>query len=169
MWIRNVLSIMCAGVLVSCVSGEIPTEPGIPVLDTAVVEGITFRASTSTLASPPAAVQTTITATNTSDRRVELWIAKACQVLLRVHRTPDRSGPAVWDRRRWLQATNTACPLALTRLTFAPGETRELKAITEVQEIVGDSLPRRQYYFSAIVQLSPEHVVLSAGDAELRR
>lgn len=159
---RTVLILFSALFVAGCGGAEDPVRPD-PTLPSRVVNGVGFSAQTLFLESFPVQLAPSITLHNESDEPAEVVFPDGCVVLLRVYRTPARTGEPAWD-----QARTTGCTAALVEVELAPGESRDLQgAIVPAQTILGDSLPNGRYYLAVLVRPGGGEYVLAAGEGDL--
>ena len=102
---------------------------------------------------------------NIIDQQLEVIVSGSCVMRLLMHDNQSREGSAVWDARR----DGTDCAADGVDLTLAPGGARKVRHGVAVQHILGDSLGGRTYFFSAVVAVEDESVVMPAGHGYLSR
>jgi hypothetical protein len=82
----------------------------------------------------------------------------ACNVVVRLYRTADRSGSPAWrsELRRYPgpPPIGSACPLPLLGSYLAPGDTLRFPLSFPMYEVMWDSLPAGRYYVSAVATVS---------------
>lgn len=124
------------------------------------IDGITYRATTETSGLFPVRVKSTLTATNTLDRPVNVEYG-GCSFSTRAYRTGSRSDEPVWDERR---QEGYACTLNLLFATIMPGEAHSMRhatsgpiwlrfirpsftmVVTDFNTVVGENKsPRREF------------------------
>jgi hypothetical protein len=120
------------------------------------LEGFAYRASTRLVGTT---LHATASITNTTSQPVYLEYGD-CALSVRAYRTPDRTGEPAWRsefRAPWDGYGGYDCLAYLATATVAPGATfqpREFQLTVPLIEILGDSLPDGQYYFSASLRLN---------------
>lgn len=129
---------------------------------TTPVPGLSYRAGTQVSATPPASATSTVTVTNTAGEVVTFEPAGGCVLLLKVYGNANRSGTPVWD-----QTAFASCTGAFQQITLGPGQSRDFQLVVRVSDILKGALPAGRYYFSAVLRLNGQEIVLPAGDADL--
>lgn len=132
-------------------------------VDEEIVNGITYRANTRLVVdSLGRRVQFTVTASNDRDEAITIGFG-GCPVRAVAHRTAARSGPPAWESA----SSEDVCRSFLEFRTLEPNAMREFSASYPTNAILGGKLPAARYYFTAILKLDIETVVLKAGDLDL--
>lgn len=120
---------------------------------------------------PPTVIRIAVTGTSIGGTPASLDLPRGgCPLELLVFSTrADRD--SVLDRVPVRTLASTECESAQGRFEISPGKRSEIAALTvDAQDILGDSLPGGRYYFAAQLHRAGEAaVMLSAGEAELRR
>lgn len=174
------LSALAALVGTACSNSSTPTGPDLPpALAVVDLDGVRYTATSRLSDTTPRQVVVTVTAENHTGDPIEIEVAAnidspgACGAVSRllVYRTPARSGQPTWDSFDM----DAICPAIATAITLEPGAPREFTRLTDVRDILGDSIPNGRYYFTAALEFSvgPNHtdrtIVLAAGDLDLAR
>jgi hypothetical protein len=103
----------------------------------------------------PRMLNTVVTLRNTGARTVVMNYG-ACNVAVRLYRTPDQISSLVW-RSEFRQPpeieppTTYACPAILMRSQLAPGDTLRFPQSFPMYEVMGDSLRPGRYHVNAVV------------------
>lgn len=156
---RQIAAIAMVAAL-GCAQGGDPQEP--PSTIAAVVEsGVSYSADTRVMESFPVQLAIIVTATNTSERSIDITFPDGCVVLLRVYRDAARTDLA-WD-----QADHVGCTMALVEWDIAPGSSETARAATDAGQILGDTLPDGEYWLEAVLRPDGRTVVVPAGSVEL--
>lgn len=161
-------------------AGKLALPKLAPSIET--VEGLTFRAETRVAENEgrPKRLLTRVIVTNHNTRRVEVNYGN-CSPQLRAYRHAHRSGRPVWYEGR-LPGKDPKTGM-LTRICDAyglvdiidPGDSLVVERFQlepTVREVLGDSLPERRYFFTAVFRITtlrfqtPE---LPSGSAMLTR
>lgn len=127
--------------------------------------GLSFRATSAMTRRPDSGdpapwLRTRVAVTNRARRRVETTLL-GCPVMLRLYRTPERTGEPAWDEARGIQCMEDPTPFSL-----APGETRELETWVETRRILFPQTEQGRYHVGAVVRLGGQPVEVPAGEAE---
>jgi hypothetical protein len=110
------------------------------------VDDITYEAETHVSGHSPVTIRATVTATNTTDRTVELGYGDCSLRQIRAYRGPDRSEPPVWEWDVLRDRGVCLDYLALARL--APGESHTFEVTATA------SLPSIPRYFIVWLEVS---------------
>ena len=130
----------------------------------AVLRGIEFKAVNGGVNDwGPAVFQVTVTLTNTGTADTTLALLSGnCGVLVRVYRTPDRSGTPVYDA-----AAGAECYVPALRPTLKPGKSVELASSADGPSI---ELETGRYFLDAVVTpVGHPRVEIEAGEIDVRR
>jgi len=143
-----------------CTSSGDPQEPGDR---TSLVraQGVEFSAETAVMESFPVQLRTTVTATNTDRRSVDLTFPDGCVVLLRAYRDEART------QRAWDQAEHVGCTMALVQWTLAAGASRQTSVHTDAAQILGKMLPNGRYWLTAVLRPDGRAIEVPAGMVDL--
>ena len=154
------LSFLAIAALPSCTRGGDPQEP-TGAYSAVVESGVRYEADTRVMESFPVQLATTVTAINTTGRRVELTFPDGCVALVRAYR-PGESEP-VWD-----QSGEQACTMALVPVELAPGATQEVPTPTASgYDILGEDLPDGEYRITIYLRPDGGVVEIDAGTTDL--
>jgi hypothetical protein len=119
----------------------------------------------------PRMLHTVVTLRNTGTRTIALNHG-ACNVLVRLHRTADRSGTPAWrsELRQYPgdPPSGYACSLILLSSQLPPGDTLRFAESFPMYEVMGDSLRAGRYYVSAVVALGTGNVSGSGATSATR-
>lgn len=147
-------------VVAGCTSSSSPQEPGEGV-GLVRAEDVVFSAETAVMESFPVQLRTTVTATNTGVRSVDLTFPDGCVVLLRAYRDEART------QRAWDQAQHVACTMAMVEWTLAAGASRETSVHTDAAIILGNNLPNGTYWLTAVLRPYGSAIEVPAGMVDL--
>lgn len=129
-----------------------------------VRDDFAFQAGTLIMESFPVQLRTVVRAKNETSRPVDLVFPNGCKVLVRVYRDAARASLA-YDMARVM-----GCTMAIEQVHVGGGETKEFNAPTiSAATILGDSLPKGTYYFSAVLHANGNRIELDAGSAPLAK
>jgi hypothetical protein len=120
---------------------------------------------------PPTVVRVVVTGTSIGGTPASLDLPKAgCPLELLVFGTRAERD-SVLDRVPVRTLASTECESVHGRFEVASGKRSEIAALTvDAMDILGDSLPGGRYYLAArLARAGEPAVLLSAGEAELRR
>ncbi|HET7549842.1 MAG TPA: hypothetical protein VFK04_01045 [Gemmatimonadaceae bacterium] len=144
----------------------------IPLAAARPAGGVVVMARTAVLDSgPPTVVRVVVTGTSIGGTPASLDLPRAgCPLELLVFSTRAERD-SVLDRVPVRTLASTECDSVHGRVEVAPGKRGTLAALTvDATDILGDSLPGGRYYFAArLARAGEAAVLLSAGEAELRR
>ena len=120
----------------------------------------------------PRMLHAVVTLRNPSTRTVALTYG-ACNVMVRLYHTADRSGSPAWrsELRRFPgpPPIGYACPLPLLMSYLAPGDTLRFPLSFPMYEVMWDSLPAGRYYVSAVATVSGGDASSSGGGKAVTR
>jgi hypothetical protein len=120
-------------------------------------ETLQYRVNTRVEGIAPRELHAAVTMINMGTRYVRVEYSD-CALQLRAYRSPARSGRPVWisERRRPPGFTSGyACALNLLHKEIAPGQEispEEFQIQVPFHEILADSLPQGQYYFTSLLE-----------------
>lgn len=154
------LSFLAIAALPSCTRGGDPQEP-TGAYSAVVESGVRYEADTRVMESFPVQLATTVTAINTTGRRVELTFPDGCVVLLRAYSDSGRT------QRVWDQGEQVGCTMALVEWDLAPGEEITATARTDAAQILRDALPDGEYWLEALLRPEGRAVTVPAGAVDL--
>jgi len=143
-----------------CTSGGSPQEPGEGA-DLVRAEDVVFSAETAVMESFPVQLRTTVTATNTGVRSVDLTFPDGCVVQLRAYRDEART------QRAWDQAQHVACATVMVEWTLTAGASRQTSVHTSAATILGDDLPNGTYWLAAVLRPYGSMIEVPAGMVDL--
>ncbi|MDP2952062.1 MAG: hypothetical protein Q8O76_01935 [Chloroflexota bacterium] len=142
------------------------TQAPLPSVRT--VDGIRYEARTELMQGSPPKVQTTLRVTNVSRSPIGAKVPRDCPIILYAYQDEARrdaafrSGEPDWRPQE-------RCYLVMDRFMLSPGESREFETQVSASEALGESLLPGRYYFVAAVYNDGSTIVLSAGEADLKR
>jgi hypothetical protein len=169
------IALLLAGCAHGRARAPLPSNPAPTTLAAArPAGGVVVMAQTTVLGpGPPTVLRVAVTATATSIAGMtpSLDLPRAgCPLELLVFGTRAERD-SVLDREPVRTLASTECESVHGRLEVAPGKRSEIAALTvDAQDILGASLPGGRYYFAVrLARAGEPAVLLSAGEAELRR
>jgi hypothetical protein len=130
----------------------------------AVIREIRFEAKNSGVNDwGPAVFQVTVTLTNTGVKDTTVQVLTSnCGVLVRVYRTPERTGTPIYDA-----AAGAECYVPALRKTLAPGKSVELASSADGPAI---DLETGRYFLNALITpIGHPRVEVQAGEIDVRR
>ena len=144
----------------------------VPLAAARPAGGVVVMARTAVLDSgPPTMIRVVVTGTSIVGKTPSLDLPQSgCPLELLVFRTRAQRD-SVLERVPVRTLASTECESVHGRFEVAPGRRGEIAALrVDAQDILGDSLPGGRYYLAArLARAGQPAVLLSAGEAELRR
>jgi hypothetical protein len=144
----------------------------IPLAAARPVGGVAVMARTAVLGSgPPTVIRVVVTGTSIGGTPASLALPlEGCPLELLVFSTRAERD-SVLDRVAIRTLASTDCESVHGRFEVASGKRSEIAALTvDAMDILGDSLPGGRYYLAVrLARAGEPAVLLSAGEAELRR
>jgi hypothetical protein len=159
--IRTLIAAGLIALLSACARSSDPQEPDGPDAAAVLRSGVEYSADTRVMESFPVQLATTVTATNTSDRNIDLTFPDGCVVLLRAYHDADRT------RLAWDQAEHVGCTMALVSWRIDAGAAREANAHTNAADILGAALPDGRYWLEAVLRPDGRTIRVPAGSVDL--
>jgi hypothetical protein len=163
--------------LTACAHGRarapLPSNPvPAPLAAARPAGGVVVMARSTVIDSgPPTVLRVAVTGTSIVGTTPSLDLPRAgCPLELLVF-TTRAERDSVLDREPVRTLASTECESVHGRLDVASGKRSEIAALTvDAQDILGASLPGGRYYFAVrLARAGEPAVLLSAGEAELRR